>query len=113
MRQPHCLSRLPSSVFLCMWLGEDSAGCVARLQHKLFFFPETLAVLCIVPFSFLHQPVSAKHENYRRLVRNLEQQLLLDNQLREQRWMGLVVWEPWCARCMQPFVKDIEIIVDG
>lgn len=69
MRQPHCLSGLPNSLVLCMWLGEVSVGYVARLQHKLqlvfFFFPETLTVLCCVPFSFPHQLVSAKHENYR------------------------------------------------
>lgn len=86
---------------LCMWLGEDSAVCVARMQHKLlcffffFFLAEPLAGLCIVPLSFLRQPVSAKGENYSRLDRNLEQQLLLDDQLREQRWIGVasVLWE--------------------
>lgn len=58
-------------------------------------------------------PCRPKDENYGGVDRNLAQQLLLDDQLREQRWIGVVVPEPWCARCMQSFVKDIEIIVDG
>lgn len=73
------------------------------------FLAETLAGLCIVPLSFLRQPVSAKGENYSRLDRNVEQQLLLERVGMD----GVVVLEPWCARCVQPFVTDIEIIVDG
>ncbi len=44
-----------SLLFLCMWLGEDSAGCVARLQHKLLWFfwprPSQACVLCSCPYS--------------------------------------------------------------
>lgn len=78
-----------------MWLGEDRTGCVARMQHTLwrfvfFFLAETLAGPCIGSSSLLHQPVSAKDESYSRLHRNLEQPLLLDDQQREQRWIGVV-----------------------
>lgn len=75
MRQPHCLSGLLPSLSLCMWLGEDSAGCVARAQLKLlrffsfFFGPRPSQALCIVPLSFLRQPMSARDENYSRLDR--------------------------------------------
>lgn len=81
----------------------------AQTLEGFFFLSETLAGLCIMPLSLVHETVSAKHENYSWLDQNLEQQLFLDDQLREQRWIG----EAWCARCMQPFVKDIEIIVEG
>lgn len=37
---------------------------------EFFFLDTTLAGLCIVPLSFLHQPVSAKDENYSWLDRN-------------------------------------------
>lgn len=87
--------------------------CQDAAQTLEVFLGKTLAGLCIVPLSFPQQPMSAEDENYSWLDRNLEQQLFLDDQLREQRWIGMVVREPWCARCMWPFVKDIEIIVDG
>ncbi|CAB1420107.1 unnamed protein product [Pleuronectes platessa] len=66
----------------------EQKDAVQTLQQS--FLAETLAGLCIVPLSFLHQSVSAKDENYSWLDRNLEQQLFLDDQLRERRWIGVV-----------------------
>lgn len=109
------LSKLASSLPLSLYVAGRRLWlcCQDAAQTLVVFLAETLAGLCIVPLSFLHQPVSAKDENYSCLDGNLEQQLLLDDQLREPRWIGVVVREPWRARCMQPFVRDIEIIVDG
>lgn len=110
------LSKRASSLPLSLYVAgrrQCRLCCQDAAQTLVGFLAETLAGMCIVPLSFLPQPVSAKDENYSRLDRNLEQQLLLDDQLREQRRIVVVVPEPWCARCMQPFVKDIEIIVDG
>ena len=101
------LSLYVAGTGLCWLCCQDAA------QTLESFLAETLAGLCIVPLSFLRQSVSAKDENYSWLDRNLEQQLFLDDHLRERRWIGVVVREPWCACCMQPIVKDIKIIVDG
>ncbi len=81
MRQPHCLSGLPPSLFLCMWLGEDSACCVARMQYKLLwgFFGQDPCRPVHCALVLPPQPVSAKDENYRRLEGILKQQLLLDD----------------------------------